>query len=220
MSNSITSFVVPAVQMHTATVIIAHGLGDEGNGWNFLAEKWRKEKKFEEVKFIFPHAPSRPITVIDFSKLNTYQDETGILASRSYFHDFIATEISNGIPSERVVLGGFSQGAAMSILSGITCPSKIAGIFALSGYMLLPNKVRELLAQVGDTNKETKIFMGHGEDDLLVKAEWGKFAEQLLKSLGFKVDLRMYPDLAHSTSPGEIEELGRFLDDVIPPTEE
>lgn len=115
------------------------------------------------------------------------------MSSRSYFHDLIANEISSGIPSERVVLGGFSQGAAMSLLSGITFPSKLAGIFGLSGYMLLHNKVGELVAQVGDSNKDTKIFMGHGEDDPLVKAEWGKLTEQLLKSLGFKVNLRIYP---------------------------
>ncbi|POS82843.1 hypothetical protein EPUL_004970, partial [Erysiphe pulchra] len=225
MSNPVTAVIVPAVRKHTATVIIAHGLGDSGNGWTFLAEKWRKEKRFEEVKFIFPNAPTRPITVnmginmpgwydiLHFSDINASQDEKGIMASRSYFHDLIATEISSGIPSERVVLGGFSQGAAMSILSGITCPSKLAGIFALSGYMLLSNKVGELLAQAKNTNKDTKIFMGHGEDDQLVKAEWGKLTEQLLKSLGFKVDLRMYSDLAHSTDPGEIEDLGKFLDD-------
>lgn len=231
MSNSATSIIVPAVRKHTATVIVAHGLGDSGNGWTFLAEKWRKEKKFDEVKFIFPNAPLRPITInmginmpgwydiLHFSDLNASQDETGIMSSRSYFHDLIANEISSGIPSERVVLGGFSQGAAMSLLSGITFPSKLAGIFGLSGYMLLHNKVGELVAQVGDSNKDTKIFMGHGEDDPLVKAEWGKLTEQLLKSLGFKVNLRIYPNLAHSTDPVEIEDLGKFLDDVIPPTE-
>ncbi|KAI6248899.1 Acyl-protein thioesterase 1 [Erysiphe necator] len=231
MSCSKAPILFPAVRRHTATVIVAHGLGDSGEGWTFLAEKWRRENKFEEVKFIFPSAPLIPITVnmgitmpgwydiLHFSDLNASQDEKGILASRSYFHSLIATEISSGIPSERIVLGGFSQGAAMSLLSGITCSSKLAGIFGLSGYMLLHQKVEELIAQAGNINKDTKIFMGHGKDDQLVKAEWGSLTEQLLKNLGFKVDLRLYPDLAHASDPQEIDDLSKFLDDVIPPTE-
>ncbi|RKF60023.1 Acyl-protein thioesterase 1 [Erysiphe neolycopersici] len=231
MSNSATSIIVPAIRKHTATVIVAHGLGDSGSGWAFLAEKWRNEKKFDEVKFIFPNAPSRPITInmgikmpgwydiLHFSDLNASQDEAGIMESRSYFQDLIATEISSGIPSERVVLGGFSQGAAISLLTGITYPSKLAGIFGLSGYILLHNKVGELVAQAEDANKNTKIFMGHGEDDQLVKAEWGKLTKLLLENLGFNVNFRTYPNLAHSTDPAEIEDLGKFLDEVIPPTE-
>lgn len=241
--------IVPAVKRHTATVILAHGLGDSGAGWVSLAENWRRRQKFEEVKFIFPNAPNIPITVVSTSSLHAYtimansaiergyanarmvrycktwhdsswpetstgllgedsaliicgqtnfgdllahEDETGILRSREYFHNLITTEVDGGIPSNRIVLGGFSQGGSISLISGVTCPTKLGGIFGLSSYLLLHNKIKELTP--GDNpNKDTPIFMGHGDRDPLVLPQWGMLTAQTLKQMGWRVDLKMYP---------------------------
>ena len=111
----------------------------------FLAEAWRNKAKFEETKFIFPNAPQIPITgnmgmrmpgwydIFEFGDLtNRTEDEVGIVRSQKVFHSLIAEEIKAGIPAERIVLGGFSQGGAMSLLAGVTCPTRLGGVFGLS----------------------------------------------------------------------------------------
>jgi len=219
--------IVPAVKRHTATVIMAHGLGDSGAGWVSLAQNWRRRQKFEEVKFIFPNAPMMPITVnrgfrmpawfdvITFGGIQTEQDEAGILKSRDYFHDLIKTEIDGGISSNRIVIGGFSQGAAMSLISGITCSSKLAGIFGLSSFLPLHTKVKDLIP-ADNPNKDTAIFMAHGDQDPVVSLDKGKLSADLLKEWGWKVDFKTYRGLAHSADPDEIDDLEKYLKEVIP----
>jgi predicted esterase len=128
---------------------------------------------------------------VSFSDVQEDQDEPGILKSQRYFHSLIMSEIESGIPSNRIVLGGFSQGGAMSIFSGITSERKLGGIFALSSYLLLRKKIPEL-AKKG-ANKETPIFMGQGDSDPLIRPEWGRQTAQELKKLGYTVDLKIYP---------------------------
>ncbi|KAI9642079.1 hypothetical protein NHQ30_009950 [Ciborinia camelliae] len=232
-----SALTIPAVTKHTATVIMAHGLGDSGAGWVSLAENWRRRQKFQEVKFIFPNAPAIPISVnfgmsmpgwydivrrtnsTTFSDLQADQDETGIRRSQAYFHSLIQSEIENSkIPSNRIVLGGFSQGGAMSLFSGITCPSQLGGIFGMSCYLLLHNKLREFVGAEGGFNKQTKIWMGHGDSDPLVKPEWGRKTAEVLREEGYEVQLNMYPGLEHSADVSEIEDLEKYLNSRIPPT--
>jgi predicted esterase len=130
--------------------------------------------------------------IVQFENLNGQQDETGILKSRDYFHGLIKQEIDAGIPSDRVVIGGFSQGGAMSLFTGITCPTKLGGIFGLSCYLLLHNKIKDLVP-ADNPNKDTPIFMGHGGNDPLVLPRWGELTASILKEWGWKVDLKMYP---------------------------
>jgi len=223
--------VVKAVKKHTATVIFAHGLGDSGAGWMPIAENWRRRGKFEEVAFIFPNAPNIPITVnysmrmpgwYDITTFNDLQgkshDEAGILKSRDYFNSLIKAETDKGIPSSRIILGGFSQGGAMALFSGITCPQKLGGIVGLSSYLLLHTKVDEFIPK-DNPNKDTPIFIGHGDSDPLVKYEWGQKTAQFLKERGFKVDFRTYKDLVHSADPEEIDDVEKFIKDCLPPQE-
>ncbi|KAI9688270.1 MAG: hypothetical protein M1822_001777 [Bathelium mastoideum] len=198
------ALVVPALKRHTATVIVSHGLGDSGAGWVFLAENWRRRGKFEEVSFVFPNAPTIPITInmgmrmpgwydiTSFDDLSVREDETGILRSRDTMHSLISAEVAKGIPSNRIVLGGFSQGGAMSLFCGVTCPQKLAGIFGLSSYLLLQGKLRDLVP-AENPNKETPIFMGHGDADMVVRHEWGQKTADKLKEWGWNVDFRTYP---------------------------
>ncbi|KAF4625456.1 hypothetical protein G7Y89_g12710 [Cudoniella acicularis] len=223
-----SALVVPAVTKHTATVIMAHGLGDTGAGWVSLAENWRRRQKFQEVKFVFPNAPQIPITVnfgmqmpgwydiTSFNDLQVGEDEAGILKSRDIFQALIKSEMDSGIPSNRIVLGGFSQGGAMSIFSGITAPQKLGGIFGLSCYLLLPNKIKELLPK-DNPNKDTPIFMGHGDSDPLVLPAWGQKTADVLKSGGWTVNLKFYGGLQHSADPTEIDDVEKYLNESIPP---
>ncbi|PQE32915.1 Acyl- thioesterase 1 protein [Rutstroemia sp. NJR-2017a WRK4] len=225
-----TALIIPAVTKHTATVIMAHGLGDSGAGWASLAENWRRRQKFQEVKFIFPNAPNIPISVnfgmampgwydiTTFNDLQAAQDEVGILRSQAYFHSLIKSEVEDSrIDSKRIVIGGFSQGGAMSIFSGITSPSPLGGIFGMSCYLLLHNKLKEFLGESGGFNKQTKIWMGHGDADPLVRPEWGRKTAEVLREEGFDVELKMYPGLEHSADVLEIEDLEQYLNARIPP---
>src|ERR1700761_7510084 len=101
-------------------------------------------------------------------------DEPGILRSRTVFTKLITDEIDAGIPSNRIILGGFSQGGAMSLFTGVTTPHKLGGIFGLSCYLVLGDKIKDFVKESSDANKDTPIFMGHGDADDLVRYSWGQ----------------------------------------------
>ena len=151
-----------------------------------------------------------------FDELAQAHDQVGILRTRDYFNSLIKDEMKKGISSERIILGGFSQGGAISLFTGITCPDKLAGIVGLSSYLLLENKVKDYVPSE-NPNKETPIFMGHGAVDPLVKYEWGKKTAEKLKEWGWTVDLKSYPNLAHSADPKEIDDLEAYIQRRLPP---
>ncbi|CAG8375967.1 unnamed protein product [Penicillium salamii] len=223
-------FVVPALKKHTATVIMAHGLGDSGQGWMALAQNWRRRGKFEEVAFIFPNAPSIPITVnfgmsmpgwydlaklgrdLDFEEMVRTQDEPGILRSREYFNKLIKEEMDKGIKASRIILGGFSQGGAMSVFTGLTSKEKLGGVFGLSCYLLLSDRVKNYLPEEW-ANKKTPFFLAHGEDDEVVRFEYGQKSSKMLQEIGLEdVKFNKYEDLGHSADPKEINDLEMFIE--------
>jgi len=127
------------------------------------------------------------------TKLSDGEDEAGIKRSRDYFHKLIQAEVDKGIPPERIMLGGFSQGGAMSIYAGLSCPHKLGGIFALSAYLVLRDSANQDFVAAGDKNKTTKIFMGHGDADTVVQYKYGVLTSQVLQSWGYDVDFKTYP---------------------------
>lgn len=221
----------PATARHTATVIFVHGLGDTGHGWAGAVENWRRRQRLDEVKFILPHAPSIPITCnmgmkmpgwydihsIDgnVESIRRNEDEAGIVLSQAYFHELIQKEIDAGIPADRIVVGGFSQGGAVSLFSGLTSKVKLAGIVALSSYLLLSLKFAELVPKP-EANKETPIFMGHGDSDQVVDTELGKKSYELLKGLGYNPTLKIYKDMGHSACLEELDDVEAFLRQQLP----
>ncbi|PTB62221.1 Phospholipase/carboxylesterase [Trichoderma citrinoviride] len=222
--------VFPALSRHTATVIFVHGLGDSGNGWADAVQLWQRKHRLDEVKFVLPNARVMPISVngglpmpawFDVKALGPSagrtldgksrdEDEQGILESRAYLYSLIQQEVADGISSERIVLGGFSQGGAMSIFAGLTAPFKLGGIVGLSSWMLLSHKFKEFIPE-SNPNKDTPIFMGHGDADPLVLYEWGTATEKKIKELGFNVKLETYPGMQHSACMEEFDDVESFL---------
>lgn len=151
--------------------------------------------------------------------LRRNEDEAGIMLSQAYFHDMIQKEIDSGIPADRIIIGGFSQGGAMSLFSGLTAKTKLAGIVALSSYLLLSLKFADIVPRP-EFNKETPIFMAHGDSDQVVNPELGKKSFDLLKGLGYNATLKIYPDMGHSACPEEIDDVEAFLSERLPPVNE
>ncbi|CAG8451359.1 10285_t:CDS:10 [Dentiscutata heterogama] len=199
------------------------GLGDCGDGISpaFLG----LSKMLGHVKFVFPNAPSRPITVnngmvmpawYDIDSLgenieDRNEDEEGMLNSVRGLNGIIRDEVDSGIPSNRIVVGGFSQGSAMSLLVGLTSEYRFAGIAV--GYLPLRNKIFKMAT---DSNKGTPIFMAHGIIDAIIPYNFGKLSYEFLNSKGYRVNFKTYNTLSHSINAEELRDFAQFLKDVIP----
>ncbi|KAL9625034.1 MAG: hypothetical protein Q9160_000763 [Pyrenula sp. 1 TL-2023] len=139
-------------------------------------------------------------------------DERGILRSRNLFNDLIQAEVDAGISSNKILLGGFSQGGAMSVFTGLSTNHQLGGIVGLSCYLLLGDKIKDLAT---GANKHTPVFMGHGDSDPLVKFEWGRMTAEKLKEMGHQVDFNSYRGVQHGACPEELEDLEKFIDGVL-----
>lgn len=148
--------------------------------------------------------------IISFDTLNRSDDEIGILRSRSYVQSLISEQIKDGIPARRIILGGFSQGGAVSLFSGLTFTERLGGVFGLSCYQLADAKFNSLREETG--NKRPPVFMGHGQIDPLVRCAWGKQTAEGLRKKGFEVNWNEYPGLEHSAAPEEIDQLGSWIE--------
>ncbi|PWW78473.1 Phospholipase/carboxylesterase [Tuber magnatum] len=228
--TSAAAIVVPAATRHTATFIFLHGLGDTGAGWyvSSVSENFRLRRKFDECSFIFPHAPMIPVTlnmgmrmpswfnIVSTSHIQAAEDEAGMLGSARNIHAIIQEQIDKGISSERIILGGFSQGGAVALLAGLTFKHKLGGIVGLSTWLPLHQKFESL---VSEENKETDIFQAHGELDRVVRYSWGKRTKEFLRDkLGHNVKWHSYPRLDHSADPQEISDMETWLHTKLPPT--
>ncbi|KAF6829394.1 phospholipase/Carboxylesterase [Colletotrichum musicola] len=231
--NTRPPLVFPAPGKHTATVIFAHGLGDSGHGWAGAVENWRRRQRLDEVKFVLPHAPDRPITCnggyrmagwFDIKRLDgsvdslrASEDQEGTVASAAYFTQLMKKEVDAGIPASRIVLGGFSQGGAMALFTGLGGELPLAGVVGLSCW--LPVVERFLQGMPADKNKaDTPVFLGHGDKDPVVRAELGLMSAEKLTELGFTVTRKIYP-MAHSACVEELDDVEEFLHGRLPPTE-
>lgn len=171
---------------------------------------------------------------MDYEEFLSKQDEPGILRSRDYFNTLIKGEIEKGIKPSRIVLGGFSQGGAMSLFTGITGEQKLGGVFGLSCYLLLSDRIKKYIPE-NFPNKDTPFFMAHGKEDEVVKYNYGVMSKDALVDMGINVEFHDYEyvpffprcvhvsriytsdrDLGHSADPEEIEALERFLHKTLP----
>ncbi|KNE56593.1 hypothetical protein AMAG_02387 [Allomyces macrogynus ATCC 38327] len=209
---------------HTASVIFLHGLGDSGAGWAGIAPMLANA--LPHVKWVFPNAPVQPVTlnmgmrmpswydIYSLDREQAKQDEKGMLESAGKIQDLINNEVEkHGIPTDRIVVGGFSQGSAISLLTLVTSPVKLAAIVALSGYLPLTPKFDELHKTVND---QTPVWMGHGDSDEVVAYKWGSQSAEFLKEKGYNVDFNTYRWMGHSANDQELMDLTMFLKNVIP----
>ena len=205
----------------TAAVIWLHGLGADGNDFAGLVPELDLSR-CPGIRFIFPHAPSIPVTVnggyvmpawydIRGADLLSRQDDAGIRASELAIQALVAREIARGIAPEHIVLAGFSQGCAMALHTGLRYPQRLAGVMALSGYLPL---AESFAAERSEANAHTPIFMAHGSQDAVVIPARGEATRDLLTRLGYAVQWRSYP-MPHSLHPQEIVDIAAFLAHVL-----
>ncbi len=205
----------------TASVIWLHGLGADGNDFAGLVPELDLSG-CPPIRFIFPHAPSIPVTLnggyvmpawydILGTELVRREDEAGIRRSALAIEALIANEVARGIAPGKIVLAGFSQGCAMVLHTGLRHPAKLAGIIALSGYLPLADS---LATERSAANQSTPIFMGHGTQDQMVILSRAEASRDRLAQLGYAVQWHTYP-MPHSVHPKEIADIGRFLKSVL-----
>ena len=207
----------------TAAVIWLHGLGADGHDFASLVPELDLSG-CPPIRFVFPHAPSMPVTVnggyvmpawydILGPNLISQQDAAGIQASERAIVALIAHEVARGIPADRIVLAGFSQGCAMALHTGLRLPQHLAGIMALSGYLPLADR---LAAERHPANTQTPVFMAHGTQDPVVVIARGEASRDTLAALGQPVAWHSYP-MPHSLHPQEIADISAFLAQVLGP---
>lgn len=201
----------------TGTVICLHGLGADGHDFEPLVPGLVRPGE-RALRFVFPHAPIRPVTLnggfamrawYDITSLERRapEDETGIRASQALIEALIRRENGRGIPSERIVLAGFSQGGALALVTGTRYPHKLAGMMGLSCYMLLAGS---LATERSAANQSTPIFLAHGLQDPVVAPQLGEQARATLEAAGYPVEWHTYA-VPHSLCPQEVSDMAAWL---------
>jgi phospholipase/carboxylesterase len=213
---------LPAIEIETApapdaSIIWMHGLGDDGQGWSEVVTALRLPRALA-VRFLFPHAPVMPVTInngfrmrawydIRENDFNQRADLAGVKRSQAQVEALIAREKARGVTARRIVLAGFSQGGAIALYAGLRHAERLAGIVALSAYLIAPET---LAAEAGAMNRDVPIFMAHGTQDPVVQLRWADASRQFLVAAGYDVEWHVYP-MPHSAVAEEIVAVGAFL---------
>ncbi|MEE2613211.1 MAG: carboxylesterase [Acidobacteriota bacterium] len=203
-----------------ASVIWMHGLGADGHDFASLPLQLGVSPDLA-VRYVFPHAPVIPVTLNMGMRMRAWydivsldargQDETGIRRSAASIEDLIAREVDRGVPSSRIVLAGFSQGAAMALFTGLRHAAPLAGILALSGYLPLHES---LPTEASAASQQVEILQAHGQHDDVVPYHLGHGSAELLRAAGYDVEWHEYA-MAHQVCPEEVQEIGRWLARVL-----
>jgi phospholipase/carboxylesterase len=218
--------VLPNIEVATndnpqVAVIWLHGLGADGNDFVPFVQELNLSG-LPGIRFIFPHANTMPVTInggytmrawydIVHTDLGRQEDEKGLRASQAQVEALIEREKSRGIPASRIILGGFSQGCAMTLQTGLRYKEKLAGLLCLSGYLPLADKVA---AERHAANADTPIFLAHGRLDPVVPLARATASRDALKALGYQVEWRDYY-MQHSVCPEEVADISGWLQKVL-----
>lgn len=204
----------------TAAVLWLHGLGADGNDFVPVVEALDLPER--PIRFVFPHAPMRPVTInqgyvmrawydvlsMDFERR---ADERGVRESQGLVEALIERETRRGVAARGIVLAGFSQGGAIALQTGLRHAARLAGIMALSCYLPLAGT---LDAERAPANRDVPVFMAHGAHDPVVPVRLARESRDLLVRLGYDVAWHEYP-MEHSVSPEEIAAIGAWLRRVL-----
>lgn len=204
-----------------ASVIWLHGLGADAHDFEPIAPELRLSAELG-VRFVFPNAPIRPVTVNGGMSMRAWydvfsmdlprrDDPDGVQQSAQAIEALLARERQRGIPAARTILAGFSQGGVMALYTGLRYPTSLAGILALSCYLALPDRLER---EVHPANRATPIFMAHGEYDAVIPLRYGQQGAETLQRLGYSVAWQSY-DLGHEVSWEEIRDIADWLTQVL-----
>ncbi|GAA0856323.1 alpha/beta hydrolase [Aliiglaciecola litoralis] len=222
MTDNLLPFVeVKPNKPYDAVVIWLHGLGDSGNGFAPIVPELKLPNDLA-IRFVFPHAPVRPVTVnngmpmrawydIKSMDFNNRADVDGVRDSTEQVKKLIEAERAHGIPSERILLAGFSQGGVIALNLGTRYPEKLAGILALSTYMSEPEK---LANEALDVNKTTPILCAHGQQDEVVPLFLGHAAYKVLEQNGFSVEWKEYV-MQHNVCMQELNDISAWIQGIF-----
>ena len=212
----------------TASIIILHGLGADGNDFVPVAQELDL-RSLGAVRFVFPHGPTRPVTINGGHVMRAWydilgtelgpggvkrEDEAGLRASQALVDELIANERARGIPANRIVLAGFSQGCAMTFMAGLRYPERLAGLLGMSGYLPL---AATTAAERSAANAGLAVFQAHGRADPVIALARATASRDALLALGYAVEWHDYP-MPHSVCAPEIADMNRWLLKVLAPT--
>jgi len=204
-----------------ATIIVMHGLGADGRDFESFVDELKLDA-VGPVRFLFPNAPQIPVTVnggyvmrawydILGTDLARREDEGGLRQSRTLVDALIRRERERGIPSRRIVLSGFSQGCAMTLMAGLRHEERLAGLAGLSGYLPLADKTE---AELSPANRDVPIFLVHGRQDPVIPLARAVASRDALLALGYDIEWHDYA-MPHSVCLEEVADLNRWLLDVL-----
>lgn len=202
-----------------AAVIWMHGLGADGHDFAGIEQDLAPPVP---VRFVYPHAPFRPVTINRGEVMRAWydvyalggerrEDAAGVRASQAQIERLIAREKARGVAARRLVLAGFSQGGAMALHTGLRHPERLGGIVALSCFLLLADTLE---AEASPANRDVPIFMAHGLYDPLIPVARARAGRDRLRALGYHVDWREYP-MPHSVCPDEVRDIAAWLRAVL-----
>lgn len=197
------------------TILWLHGLGADGHDFEPIVEEL--DLPFA-VRFVFPHAPVRPVTINGGLPMRAWydlftlggrgpEDEAGIRASAEAVRGLIDSEVSRGFLATQIVLAGFSQGGAVALHTAVRDQRSLGGVLALSSYLPLADA---LLEERADANRRIPIFMAHGDQDPMIPQEFAVASRERLIAAGYDVDWHSY-SMGHSVCAAEIRDIGLWL---------
>ena len=198
-----------------ASIIILHGLGADGSDFAPFVDEIDL-RAVGPVRCLFPNAPQQPVTInggyvmpawYDIRPDRSDEDEAGLRQSQALVEAVIRREQARGIPAHRIVLGGFSQGCAMALLTGLRYPERLAGVVGMSGYLPL---ARQLADERSAANADVPIFLAHGTQDEMVALPRATASRDALQALGYAVEWHDYP-MGHSVCMEEVQDLRHWL---------
>ena len=213
---------VPAAKAASACVIWLHGLGADGHDFVPIVPELALPAGLG-VRFVFPHAPVRPVTINNGMRMRAWydivelaagrrEDAAGIRHSAALVEALIARENAAGIGSERIVIAGFSQGGAIALHTGLRHAHRLAGILALSTYVPLADSLQ---SEAAAQNRSVPILMCHGRFDPILPVALGQRSRDLLLALGYSVEWREYP-MQHQVCAPEVADISTWLRGVLP----
>ena len=199
-----------------AAVIWLHGLGADGHDFEPIVPELGLPASLP-VRFIFPNAPHRPVTINNGMRMPAWydilqmgggtEDEAGIRESQGFVESLMARETQRGVPRDRIVLAGFSQGGAIALQTALRHAERLAGVMALSTYLPLSKTLEK---ERSTANQDLPIFMAHGKFDGMVPLDRAALSRDAMRALGYMIDWREYP-MQHSVCPEEIADIAAFL---------